>query len=207
LRLPPGCEHDSGSIVRLNKSLYGLKQAGRAWNALLTATLKEHGFTQNLADPCIFRLMDGPKVKMILAVHVDDMIIAGKKADCDRLRDSLAKTFPTKNLGELSWYMGCLFERDRIKGTLKISQPAFVDVMLERFNVQSESPLPACPTVELSPRSDDEPVTNEPYREAVGCLLWLSNMTRLDVADSVGTVAHFCNDPCVRHWKAVRKIP
>ncbi len=206
LRLPPGCENDSGSTVRLNKSIYGLKQAGRAWNSLLTSTLKEQGFSQNLADPCTVRLMDGPQVEMILAVHVDDMIVVGTKADCDHLRESLAKTFPTKNLGELTWYMGCLFERDRANGTLKISQPAFVDVLTERFNVESASPLPAYPTVELAPRSNNEPVTDEPYREAVGCLLWLSNMTRLDIADSVRTVARFCDDPGSKHWKAVRKI-
>ena len=40
LRLPPGCGDDSGRVVRLNKSLYGLKLAGRAWGSLLSATLK-----------------------------------------------------------------------------------------------------------------------------------------------------------------------
>ena len=206
MRLPPGCDDDSGHVVRLNKSLYGLKQAGREWNALLSATLKGLGFTQHLADPCIFRLMEGSSVKVILAVHVDDMIVVRTKKDCDHLRDLLSKSFPTKNLGELNWYMGCLYERNRSKGTLKISQPAFIDVLLERFDVQSESPIPACPTVELSPRNSDEPVSERPYKEAVGCLLWLANMTRPDIADSVRAVARYNIDPGVSHWRAVRKI-
>lgn len=97
-------------------------------------------------------------------------------------------------------------EKDRVNGTLKISQPAFVDVLLERFEVKSKSSVPASPTVELSPRGDDEPTTDEPYREAVGALLWLSNMSRPDLSDSVRAVARYSRDPGPKHWKAVMKI-
>ena len=45
LRLPKGCEL-SGKVVRLNKSLYGLKQASRMWHAHLITCLKSLGFEQ-----------------------------------------------------------------------------------------------------------------------------------------------------------------
>ena len=44
LRLPKGCGDLSGKVVRLNKSLYGLKQASRTWHAHLTTCLKRLGF-------------------------------------------------------------------------------------------------------------------------------------------------------------------
>ena len=44
LRLPRGCGRLSGKVVRLNKSLYGLKQASRSWHAHLTTCLKILGF-------------------------------------------------------------------------------------------------------------------------------------------------------------------
>ena len=44
LRLPRGCGRLSGIVVRLNKSLYGLKQASRSWHAHLTTCLKILGF-------------------------------------------------------------------------------------------------------------------------------------------------------------------
>ena len=50
LRLPRGCGRLSGKIVRLNKTLYGLKQASRSWHAHLTPYLKTLGFQQSLAD-------------------------------------------------------------------------------------------------------------------------------------------------------------
>ena len=49
-------------------------------------------------------------------------------------------------------------------------------------------------------------MVNGPYKEAIGCLLWLSNMTRPDIADAVRAVARFSNDPGPKHWKAIRKI-
>ena len=58
LRLPRRCGRLSGKIVRLNKSLYWLKQASRLWHAHLAICLKTLGFQQCLADAWVFRLVE-----------------------------------------------------------------------------------------------------------------------------------------------------
>ena len=58
LRLPRGCGCLSGKVVRMNKSLYGLKQASQSWHAHLTTCLKTLGFQQCLADAYVFRLVE-----------------------------------------------------------------------------------------------------------------------------------------------------
>ena len=59
LRLPRGCGRLSGNkVVRLNKSLDGLKQASWSWHTHLTTCLKTLGFQQCLADACVFRLVE-----------------------------------------------------------------------------------------------------------------------------------------------------
>ena len=73
LRLPRGCGRLSGTIVQLNKSLYGLKQASRSWHAHLTTCLKTLGFQQCIADACVFRLVEEGCVAIIAVVHVDDI--------------------------------------------------------------------------------------------------------------------------------------
>ena len=73
MRLPQGCGRLSGKIVRLNKSLYGLKQASRQWHAHLTRCLLTLGFKQCKADACVFRLMEEGGVVMTIVVHVDDI--------------------------------------------------------------------------------------------------------------------------------------
>ena len=54
LRLPKGCGELSGQVVRLSKSLYGLKQPSRTWHTHLTMCLKTLGFEQCMTDVCVF---------------------------------------------------------------------------------------------------------------------------------------------------------
>ena len=64
MRLPQGCGKMSGKTVRLNKSLYGLKQASRQWHAHLTRCLLSLGFVQCLDDACAIRLMEVGRIVM-----------------------------------------------------------------------------------------------------------------------------------------------
>ena len=83
LRLPRGCGRLFNKIVRLNKSLYGLKQASRSWHAHLTTCLKTLGFQQCLADACVFRSVEEERVAIIAVAHVDDIFAVGLKSRCD----------------------------------------------------------------------------------------------------------------------------
>ena len=83
MRLPQGCGRVSGKTVRMNKSLYGLKQASRQWHAHLTRCLLSLGFVQGLANACVFRLMEVGRVVMtIIVVHADDIFAVGEKTHC-----------------------------------------------------------------------------------------------------------------------------
>ena len=98
LRLPKGWNDLSGKVVRLNKSLYGLKQASRAWHAPLTICLKRLGFEQCVTDACVFRLIVDGRAAIAAVVHVDDIFAVGQKKVCDRLCVDLNRTIPVKNL-------------------------------------------------------------------------------------------------------------
>ncbi|GKV29747.1 hypothetical protein SLEP1_g38646 [Rubroshorea leprosula] len=74
--LPPGhprnVEH--GLVSKLNKSLYGLKQASHNWFAKFSHALLAIGFTQSFADYSLFSLSRGASCVYVL-VYVDDMVI------------------------------------------------------------------------------------------------------------------------------------
>ena len=53
LRLPKGCGKLSGKVVRLNKRLYGLKQASRIWHAHLTTYVPPKTRFQTMLDRCM----------------------------------------------------------------------------------------------------------------------------------------------------------
>ncbi len=63
-------------VLRLNTSLYGLKQAGYNWFMKLSNGLQDRGFVQSNIDPCVFF---GPGC--IVIRYVDNCIIAGDMHD------------------------------------------------------------------------------------------------------------------------------
>ena len=143
---------------------------------------------------------------MIVGVYVDDLLIGGSEEDCESLLASLNKTFPTNDLGECTWYDGCGIERDVELGIIKLSQEAYVESLMKRFDVQSISDIPASPGADPGPKQDDEPGGDWPVREAIGSLMWLSTMTRPDITNAVRAVARYAHEPTERLWQAIMKI-
>ena len=95
-------------------------KSGRSWYELLSSILVECGFEQCLEEPCVFRLMVNDPVVAMLVVHVDDIKITATKEITDSVVEDLNKKFPAKHIGEVTWYMGSEYKRDREKGTLEI---------------------------------------------------------------------------------------
>ena len=105
MRLPSGCGELSGKIVRFLKCQYGLKHAGREWHMLLVNWLVEEiCLEQCKAEPCVFRLMIEYEVSLMGGVHVDDIIVCGRKNACKKFFAQLKQRFPVKNQGGLKMY-------------------------------------------------------------------------------------------------------
>ena len=155
--------------MRLNKSLYGLKQASRSWHAHLTSCLKSLGFQQCLADACAFRFAEVRRVAIIAVVHVDDIFALGLKSGCHVFRDEFNRMVPVKSSGKLKWYGGCYYTREREMDTLTIYKKTFADKLLKTFCVTSMQSVALKVSVKLD---EDERVENWAFRELVGSLMW-----------------------------------
>ena len=144
-KLPGSCGEQSKQNAKLERAIYGLKQSGRKWGHLCADTLIADAFEQCKADPYIFRKVVDGVVVMIVGVYVDDLLVGGSEEDCESLLASLNKKFPINDLGERTWYDVCGVERDVELGTIKLSQEAYVESLMKRFNVQSISDIPVSP--------------------------------------------------------------
>lgn len=69
----------------------------------------------------------------MIVVRVDAMIVSGRKKKFDGLRADLNTSFPTKNLGERTWYTACEYELDGKKDTSETLQITFTNDMLSRL--------------------------------------------------------------------------
>ena len=207
MKLPGGCGELSGKYVDLEKALYGLKQSGLLWNDLLVDKLVSvHGMEQCMTDPGVFRLIREGKLVLILAVHIDDMAIAGTRVEVNKLLVTLNKDFETNDPGELSFFTGCTITQDTENDLTSISQKTFIETLARRFDVITTSPYPASPRANLGARVEGESGGTWSYEEAVGGLIWLVVMSRRDTTNALRAVSRHSNSPAERHWKAVLQI-
>ena len=178
----------------------------RKWGHLCADNLIADYFEQRKADPCIFRKIIDGTVVMIIAVFVDDLLVGGSQEDCESLLLYLNKTFPTNDLGKCPWYDGCGIERNVKVGTIKMSQEAYVESLITRFDVHTTLDTSAYPGADLEPKRDNELGGDWPVREAVGSLLWLSTMTRPDITNAVRAGAPYTHTPTEWLWQVIMKI-
>ena len=151
-------------------------------------------------------MVEEGRVAIIAVVRVDDIFAVVLKSRCDVFRDELNRMVPVKNLGELRWYGGCHYTREREMGTLTISQKTFADELVKTFCVTSTQSVPLPVGVKLEELNEYKKVENWPFRELVGSLMWLSILTRPDIANAVRAVARYCTAPRGIHWKAALGI-
>ena len=72
---------------------------------------------------------------------------------------------------------------------MKITQTAFIDSLVDCFDIQYETQTSASVEFDLGPKRIHEKEGNWPYKQVVGGLLWISGMTQPDIASAVRAVA------------------
>ena len=187
--------NDSGTLVcRLKKSIYGLKQASRQWYLKFHNVVASYGFVENKVDQCIYCKVSGRKF-IFLILYVDDILLASSDLGLlHEIKRMLSKNFDMKDLGEASFVLGIEIHRNRSCRLLGLSQTAYVDRILERFNMQQCKPgiAPVYKGDKLSlsqcPHSDIEKaqMKNVPYASALGSIMYAQVYTRPDIAFATG---------------------
>jgi Reverse transcriptase (RNA-dependent DNA polymerase) len=134
----PGEEHQ---VCRLNRAIYGLKQSGREWYETFTTVMYKFNFTHCETEHAVFHRYAGQDA-LIIAVDVDDLTTAGNsKESIQRFKNELQTTFKINDLGDLHWLLGIEVKRDRESCTISFSHHAYIERILEWFNLQDANPL------------------------------------------------------------------
>ncbi|KAK8697812.1 hypothetical protein V6N13_113953 [Hibiscus sabdariffa] len=127
---------NAGKVCKLQRSIYGLKQASRSWNLRFNEAIQEFGFIRNEDEPCVCKKFSGSIVSFLI-LYVDDILIIGNDIPTlQSIKTWLSSCFSMKDLGEAAYILGVKIYRDRSRRLLGLSQSTYIDKVLKRFSME-----------------------------------------------------------------------
>lgn len=201
-------------VMRLMKSIYGMRQASRRWNQTFHKAVEEWGFSRVPCEWCVY-IRRSPTGTVIFAVHVDDIFsIAWPPEENSRFRDELKSKWEISDLGPAKFALGIAISRDG--HSISLSQTAFIDRVLDRFGQtdahSADTPMVAGLHLRRPDKSAPTPpeiaewAARTPYRELIGSLNYIAVATRPDIAYAVGRLASFLDCYRTEHWSAAIRV-
>jgi hypothetical protein len=190
-------------VLKLKKSIYGLKQSAHNWAKFLREILRAANFFPIFADPCVFLGKTQDKHGWAIAsTHVDDIFILYNtqgKALRDGFFNCLSSKVEVENLGPVAWALKTHIMRDPQKCILKISQEAYTAALLQKKGINfpsSSRPISPC-LDQISPTAEEkfEILEKAQYQSDIGALWWLAQISRPDIFYAVHRCAKMVNQP------------
>ncbi|UYV82907.1 hypothetical protein LAZ67_22001343, partial [Cordylochernes scorpioides] len=207
MELPEGLHtKQTNEVCKLKKAIYGLKQAGRSWNTKIASTLIKNNFKQSIVDPCLFTKNE-ENHSIYLILYVDDMLLASdSEIIIQNTVKTLEKEFEIKYLGDPTQFIGIEISRNR-EGELLLSQKNKIQELVERYNLQEAKPT-FTPMESGYPGISDEKLlpNNVQYQQLIGSLLYLSVVSRPDIAAPVCILSSRNQNPRNCDWNAAKRI-
>ncbi len=203
---------DARKVCKLQRSIYGLKQASRSWNIRFDEVVKGFGFIKNCEEACVYKNESGSS-KAFLILYVDDILLIGNDEKfLNTIKESLQKSFAMKDLGEAAYILGIKIYRDRSRRLIALSQSTYIDKVLKRFRMENAKKglLPMSHGSVLSknqcPKTTDEraQMTKIPYASAIGSIMYAMICTRPDVSFALSVSSRYQSDPGMGHWTGVK---
>ncbi|SDA03655.1 BZ3500_MvSof-1268-A1-R1_C135g00731 [Microbotryum saponariae] len=176
---PRGFDFPSDKVLRLRRSIYGLKQAGRIWNRHIDTSLRNLGYKATGTDHCIYSRIDDQQRPHYIALYVDDLLIVSPALDeIERVISGLGTAVRRQTTGP---------------------RRALHHGRAGRFHFDTTTrgtTVPMTPGLSLTaiPGQGTERIRSW-YLQAIGSLLYISLGTRPDIAFAVSYLSRFANTP------------
>ncbi|KAK8502801.1 hypothetical protein V6N12_073851 [Hibiscus sabdariffa] len=205
---------NAGKVCKLQRSIYGLKQASRSWNLRFNEAIQEFGFIRNEDEPCVYKKFSGSIVSFLI-LYVDDILIIGNDIPTlQSIKTWLSSCFSMKDLGEAACILGVKIYRDRSRRLLGLSQSTYIDKVLKRFSMEESKRgfLPMRHGISLSKEicpstpQERERMSQIPYASAIGSIMYAMICTRPDLSYALSMTSRYQANPGEGHWTSVKNI-
>lgn len=200
-------------VLKLRKSLYGLKQSGATWNKcfneLLVNKLK---FRRAEVDPCVYIRGHNINEMVILTVYVDDVLIFSRNQSViNSVKNEINNEFEIDDIGAVKRVIGMNVSCSDKKIT--INQRSAIEDLLKSSGMEAcksvKSPMEPGLKLEKCDNkncSSADRVNGTEYRSVIGSLNYIASTTRPDLTFSVSFLSQYNLCPHKEHMAAVKRV-
>ena len=210
MMLPEDCFRNvdgSPKVVRLNKSLYGIKQASFIFNKMVDDLLIAINVLPRIHDPCLYFYCDANGLVMICIVWTDDIVITGDAHDkiketCVVLGDYFRKV---KFDESVTRYVGLDIFRDRIERSMTLSQRPYQQSLIDKYQAGHKRPrsTPINPVSDLRTKGGG---TLPDIYEQSGEIGYLADRSMPELKFASSQLRSAAADPTAEHEAAIKHV-
>src|ERR1041384_372605 len=118
---------NAGKVCKLQRSIYGLKQASRSWNLRFDEVIKAFRFVQNVEEFCVYKKLSGSSIAFLVLYVYDILLIGNDKKFLEEVNEYLNGQFSMKDLGDAAYILGIKIYRDKPHRLLALSQSTYIN--------------------------------------------------------------------------------
>jgi hypothetical protein len=174
--------------------------------------VKGFGFIKNVEEPCIYKNVSGSTVVFLVLYVNDILLIENDIPMIDVVKSSLRKSFLMKDLGEVTYILDIKIYRDRLKRLIGLSQDAYIDKILNLFNMQDSKKcfllrvMPCDISKKQCPTDPDEQKRMRaiPFALTIGSIMYA--MICPDVSYDLSAMSRYQSNYGDAHWTIVKSI-
>lgn len=189
----------------LHKAVYGLKQAGHEWYLKLVNILQKAGYEQCVGDEGCFQR----KGKTAVGTHVDDILGIGRSKDLDTAELLIEQEVEVEKKGKPEKMLG--MEAHWTDDQVVLTQTALIEATMQTHcqkrlrNRLKRSPM-LDPCYYAKGDDAEERAEQKKFQALVGSLLFISRMTRPDIAIHVNLLGRRMSDPTMKNYQAALRV-
>lgn len=198
---PPGyiVKGAENKVYHLQRVLYSLKQAPRAWYNRIEAYFLKEGFEKCPQEHTLFIKKSSQGTVLLVCLYVDELIFTGNNETVlSSFKHFMMKKFDMTDLGRMQYFLG-LEVLQRANGIF-IFQKKYAQEVLERFNMARCDAVynPIVPGFKLVTDSVSMAVDSTLYMQMIGSLMYLTS-TRPDIMFVVNLHSRYLAHPTEIH--------
>ena len=194
-----------GKVLKLKKSLYGLRQSPRNFFLHLKNKMENVGFVQSDADPCLFVHQD-----MICLVYVDDcLFFAPDDSKFEEMLEKLrGENLTLEREDDVAGFLGVKLNVSQESGTVELLQSGLIDRIITAMGLENANSISTPAEYGALPKDEEGEPCNEDfnYPAIVGMLLYLQGHSRPNIAFATAQCARYSFCPKMSYEKKIKRI-